>query len=139
MTFAGKRQRLARRLCKVVDTISLNDSRKPKTDRWFIASETGLDPLLEGPMEGAARSVQSNGYRWSGMLSATACKHPALLYAGNQQLAEEIKDSLGPLTIFIIDQSEPPSRDRDRRPPACPNCPCRAIHPHTSQPDERCG
>jgi hypothetical protein len=98
-------QRLARSTyAQVVDTIGLNDSRKPEEQ---IDSLLRLRPdliLIAGGTDGgAARSVQH--------LMETvglACyllppdKHPALLYAGNQQLAEEIKNSLGPLTSSLI-------------------------------------
>jgi len=97
-------QRLARSLyTNVVETIGLNDTRKPEEQ---IDSLVRLQPdliLIAGGTDGgAARSVQR-------MIETIglACylipndKHPALLYAGNQQLADEIKNSLTPLTSVL--------------------------------------
>ena len=94
-------QRLARSTyTNVVETIGLNDMRKPEEQ---IDSLVRLQPdliLIAGGTDGgAARSVQR-------LIETVglACyllpndKRPALLFAGNQQLADEIKNSLAPLT-----------------------------------------
>jgi uncharacterized protein (TIGR01319 family) len=96
--------RLARSLyTNVVETIGLNDTRKPEEQ---IDSLLRLQPdliLIAGGTDGGAtRSVQR-------LIETVglACyllpmdKHPALLYAGNQELADEIKTNLTPLTSAL--------------------------------------
>ena len=96
--------RLARSIyARVVETIGLNDARKPEQQ---IDSLVRLRPdliLISGGTDGgAALSVQS-------LIETVglACylmpvdKHPALLFAGNQQLAEEVKKNLQPLTSSL--------------------------------------
>jgi uncharacterized protein (TIGR01319 family) len=97
-------QRLARSIyARVVETIGLNDTRKPEEQ---IDSLVRLCPdliLIAGGTDGGAtRSVQR--------LMETvglACfllpvdKRPALLYAGNQELAEEVKSSFQSLTSSL--------------------------------------
>ena len=97
-------QRLARTTyARVVETIGLNDKRKPEQQ---IDSLLSLRPDLilvaGGTDHGATRSVQQ--------LIETiglACyilppeNHPALLYAGNQDLAEGIKASLEKRTLSL--------------------------------------
>ncbi|MBE3066914.1 MAG: glutamate mutase L [Chloroflexi bacterium] len=97
-------QRLARSIyARVVETIGLNDARKPEEQ---IDSLVRLRPdliLIAGGTDGGAtRSVQR--------LMETvglACyllpvdKRPALLFAGNQELADEVKESLQPLTSSL--------------------------------------
>jgi hypothetical protein len=96
--------RLARTVyTRVVDTIGLNDKRKPEQQ---IDSLLRLQPDLilfaGGTDNGATRSVQR--------LMETiglACyllpaeKRPALLFAGNAKLAEKIKSGLQPLTSSL--------------------------------------
>ncbi|MFH1524459.1 MAG: glutamate mutase L, partial [Chloroflexota bacterium] len=96
--------RLARSIyARVVDTIGLNDKRKPEQQ---IDSILHLQPDLilfaGGTDDGATRSVEH--------LMETiglACyvlpteKRPALLYAGNATLAEKVKSSLQSLTSSL--------------------------------------
>jgi hypothetical protein len=97
-------QRLARATyARVVDTIGLNDKRKPEQQ---IDSILRLRPNLilvaGGTDHGATRSVQ-HLIETIGL----ACyilpddRHPALLFAGNQNLAEEIKKSMEKLTSAL--------------------------------------
>ena len=97
-------QRLARSIyTRVVETIGLNDTRKPEEQ---IDSLLRLRPdliLIAGGTDGGAtRSVQ-HLIETVGLACylLPADKHPALLYAGNQQLADEIKTSLTPLTYSL--------------------------------------
>lgn len=82
---------------RVVETLDLSDSRKP--DRQMdsiVRSRPDLILLAGGTDGGASRSMQK-------MLETVglACylmpeeKRPMVLYAGNQNLAEEVKDLLG--------------------------------------------
>ncbi len=115
-------QRLARSIyTSVVETIGLNDARKPEQQ---IDSLLRLRPdliLIAGGTDGgASRSVQH--------LMETiglACyllpvdKHPALLFSGNRQLADEIKTSLGPLTSSLkVSSNLRPSIDTEDLQPA---------------------
>ncbi|HEY5270899.1 MAG TPA: glutamate mutase L [Anaerolineales bacterium] len=97
-------QRLARSIyARVVETIGLNDARKPEEQ---IDSLVRLRPdliLIAGGTDGgAARSVRR-------LIETVglACyllpvdKRPALLFAGNQRLADEVKKSLQPLTSSL--------------------------------------
>ena len=97
-------QRLARTIySRVVDTIRLNDKRKPEQQ---IDSIVRLRPDLilvgGGTDNGATRSVQH-------LLETIglACyilppeNRPALLFAGNKNLAEEINSSLQKLTLAL--------------------------------------
>jgi hypothetical protein len=97
-------QRLARSIyARVVETIGLNDVRKPEEQ---IDSLVRLRPdliLIAGGTDGGAvRSVQR-------LLEIVglACyllpadKRPALLFAGNQELADEVRKSLVPLTSSL--------------------------------------
>ena len=97
-------QRLARTIyARVVDTLTLNDKRKPEQQ---IDSILRLRPDLilvaGGTDNGATRSVQ-HLIETIGL----ACyilpteNHPALLFAGNQNLAAEIKTSLQNLTSSL--------------------------------------
>ena len=97
-------QRLARATyARVVDTIGLNDKRKPEQQ---IDSILRLRPNLilvaGGTDHGATRSVQ-HLIETIGL----ACyilpddRHPALLFAGNQNLAQEIKKSMEKLTSAL--------------------------------------
>lgn len=97
-------QRLARTIyTRVVDTIGLNDKRKPEGQIDSLLRITpDLILVAGGTDDGATRSVQ-HLIETIGL----ACfllppeKRPALLYAGNQKLAEEIKSSLQPLTSAL--------------------------------------
>jgi hypothetical protein len=97
-------QRLARSTyASVVETIGLNDVRKPEEQ---IDSLVRLRPdliLIAGGTDGGAvRSVQRLME-----IVGLACyllpadKRPAMLFAGNQGLADEVRKSLGPLTSFL--------------------------------------
>jgi hypothetical protein len=97
-------QRLARSLyTSVVETIGLNDTRKPEEQ---IDSLLHIRPdliLIAGGTDGGAtlsveRLVETVGLA---CYLLPADKHPAMLYAGNQQLAEEIKSTLTPLTSAL--------------------------------------
>jgi MutL protein len=97
-------RRLARSVyTNTVETIGLNDTRKPDEQ---IDSMLRLGPdliLIAGGTDGGAkRSVQ----RLIEIIGLTcyllpADKHPSLLYAGNQELADEIKTNLTPLTSAL--------------------------------------
>ena len=89
---------------RIVDTIGLNDKRKPEQqiDR-FVHLQPGLVLFAGGTQDGATRSVER--------LMETiglACyvlpaeKRPALLYAGNAKLAEQVKSSLQSLTSSLV-------------------------------------
>jgi hypothetical protein len=115
-------QRLARSIyARVVETIGLNDTRKPEEQ---IDSLVRLRPdliLIAGGTDGgAARSVQR-------LIETVglACyllpvdKRPALLFAGNQRLADEVKKSLQPLTSSLsISPNLHPSIDIEDLQPA---------------------
>lgn len=97
-------RRLARSVyTNIVETIGLNDTRKPDEQ---IDSLLRLRPdliLIAGGTDGGAkRSVQ----RLIEIIGLTcyllpADRHPAILYAGNQELADEIKTNLTPLTSAL--------------------------------------
>jgi hypothetical protein len=97
-------QRLARSgYTRVVETIGLNDSRKPEQQ---IDNLVRLHPemvLLAGGTDGGAtRSVQRL-METVGLACylMPADARPVLLFAGNQRLAAEIKKSLQPLASFL--------------------------------------
>ena len=135
-------QRLARTIyARVVDTIGLNDKRKPEQQ---IDSLLRLRPDLilvaGGTDDGATKSVQR--------LIETiglACyllptdNRPALLFAGNKKLAEEIKTSLQNLThsLSISSNIRPNLETEDLQP--AQYALTKAIHPDPSPPDERSG
>jgi hypothetical protein len=87
----------------VVDTIGLNDKRKPEQQ---IDSLVRLRPDLilvaGGTDDGATKSVRRL-IETIGLACylLPAENHPALLYAGNKKLAEEIKTSLQSLTLAL--------------------------------------
>jgi uncharacterized protein (TIGR01319 family) len=94
-------QRLARSTyARVVDTIGLNDKRKSENQ---IDSLLRLSPdliiITGGTDDGATRSVQQL-IETIGLACflMPAENRPALLYAGNQKLAEQVKSSLQSLT-----------------------------------------
>jgi hypothetical protein len=97
-------QRLARTIyARVVDTIGLNDKRKPEEQIDSILRFSPDLVLIAGGTDGGAtRSVQRQ-METIGL----ACylmptdKRPALLFAGNQKLAEDIKSTLQPLTSSL--------------------------------------
>jgi hypothetical protein len=97
-------QRLARSIyARVVDTLGLNDKRKTEQQ---IDSLLRLRPDLilvaGGTDEGATTSVR-NMIETIGLTCyiLPAENRPALLYAGNNKLAEEIKTSLQSLTLSL--------------------------------------
>jgi hypothetical protein len=115
-------QRLARSIyTNIVETIGLNDSRKPEEQiDSLLRFQPDLVLIAGGTDGGAARSVQ-NLIETIGVACylLPAEKHPALLYAGNQRLAEEIKSSLGPLTSSLkISSNLRPSIDTEDLQPA---------------------
>jgi hypothetical protein len=96
--------RLARTVyTRVVDTIGLNDKRKPEQQ---IDSLLRLQPDLilfaGGTDNGATRSVE-HLMETIGLACylLPAEKRPALLFAGNAKLAEKIKSGLQPLTSSL--------------------------------------
>ena len=97
-------QRLSRTIyARVVDTIGLNDKRKPEEQ---IDSILRLNPdlvLIAGGTDGGATHSVQHLLETIGL----ACyimpteKRPALLYAGNKNLAKEVKSTLSPLTSSL--------------------------------------
>lgn len=97
-------QRLARTTySRVVDTISLNDTRKPHEQ---IDSILALGPdlflIAGGTEDGATRSIQ----RLVETVSLTCHllpqgKRPVVLYAGNQKLATLVKEGLQPVASTV--------------------------------------
>lgn len=82
---------------RIVDTLDLSDHRRPDQQMdSIVRSRPDLVVLAGGTDGGAARSIQK-------MLEAVglACylmpleKRPMVLYAGNQKLAEDVKELLG--------------------------------------------
>ena len=135
-------QRLARSTyTRVVETIGLNDTRKPEEQ---IDSLVRLRPdliLIAGGTDGgAARSVQRL-METVGLACylLPADKRPALLFAGNQNLADEVQEKFAAAYILFKHQPQPASRNRYRGPPTCPACPDRTLHPGASQSDESVG
>ncbi len=98
-------QRLARSIyARVVETIGLNDARKPeKQIDSLVRLRPDLILIAGGTDGGAARSVQRL-METVGLACylLPADKRPALLYAGNQGLAAGVKKSLQPLTSSLI-------------------------------------
>ncbi len=97
-------QRLARTIyARVVDTIGLNDKRKPEQQiDTFLRLRPDLILVAGGTDNGATHSVQHLIE-----IIGLACyilpaeNHPALLFAGNKNLAGEIKTSLQSLTSSL--------------------------------------
>ncbi len=115
-------QRLARSIyTRVVDTIGLNDPRKPEEQiDTLLRLSPDLVLIAGGTDGGAARSVQR-------LLETVglACylmpadKRPALLFAGNQKLAAEVKKSMQPLTSsLVISPNLRPGIDKENLAPA---------------------
>ena len=100
----GSVQRLAHSLyARVVATIGLNDARKPEQQiNDLVQLHPDLVLIAGGTDGGAERSVQRL-METIGLACylMPADKRPALLFAGNQSLAAEIKKSLQPLTSFL--------------------------------------
>jgi hypothetical protein len=97
-------QRLARTIYAcVVDTIGLNDKRKPEQQiDTLMRLRPDLILVAGGTDNGATHSVQ-NLIETIGLACyiLPAENHPALLFAGNKNLAEEIKTSLQSLTSYL--------------------------------------
>ena len=97
-------QRLARSTyARVVETIGLNDTRKPEQQ---IDSLVRLRPdliLIAGGTDGGAENSVQRLMETVGLACylLPADKRPALLFAGNQKLADEVKNSLQPLTSSL--------------------------------------
>ncbi len=93
-------QRLARSsYLRVVETIGLNDTRKPEE---LIDSLVRLRPeliLIAGGTDGGATHSVQRMMETVGLACylLPADKRPALLFAGNQKLVEDFKKSLQPL------------------------------------------
>jgi len=115
-------QRLARSTyARVVDTIGLNDARKPEGQiDNLVRLRPDLILIAGGTDGGAERSVQRLME-----IVGLACyllpadKRPALLFAGNQKLTDEVKKSLLPLTSsFSISSNLRPGIDTEDLQPA---------------------
>ena len=115
-------QRLARTIyARVVDTIGLNDTRKPEEQiDTLLRLRPDLILVAGGTDNGATHSVQ-HLIETIGL----ACyilpvdNHPALLYAGNKNLAGEIKTSLQGLTSSLsISPNIRPNLETEDLPPA---------------------
>ena len=115
-------QRLARSTyARVVDTIGLNDARQPEGQiDNLVRLRPDLILIAGGTDGGAERSVQRLME-----IVGLACyllpadKRPALLFAGNQKLAAEVKKSLLPLTSsFSISPNLRPGIDTEDLQPA---------------------
>ena len=97
-------QRLARTIyARVVDTIGLNDKRKPEQQ---IDSLLRLRPdliLVAGGTDNGATHPVQQLIETIGLACyiLPAEKHPALLFAGNKNMAEEIKTSMQSLTSSL--------------------------------------
>ncbi len=97
-------QRLARSIySRVVDTIGLNDTRKTEQQ---IDSLLSLRPdliLVAGGTDDGATSSVRHLIETIGLACflLPAENHPALLFAGNKKLTEEIKASLERLTLSL--------------------------------------
>ena len=97
-------QRLARSIyARVVETIGLNDARKPEEQ---IDSLVRLRPdliLIAGGTDGGAAHSVQRLMETVGLACylLPADKRPALLFAGNQGLAAEVEKSLQPLTSSL--------------------------------------
>jgi len=97
-------QRLAHSLyTNVVETIGLNDARKPEEQ---IDSLVRLRPdlvLIAGGTDGGAAHSVQRLMETVGLACylMPADKRPALLFAGNQDLAAEMQKSLQPLTSYL--------------------------------------
>jgi hypothetical protein len=115
-------QRLARSTyARVVDTIGLNDARKPEGQiDNLVRLRPDLILIAGGTDGGAERSVQRL-METVGLACylLPADKRPALLFAGNQKLAAEVKKSLLPLTSsFSISPNLRPGIDTEDLQPA---------------------
>lgn len=115
-------QRLARSLyTRVVETIGLNDARKPEEQiDNLVRLRPDLVLIAGGTDGGAVRSV-----RQLIEIVGLACyllpadKRPALLFAGNQVLAAEVLKNLQPLTSSLrISPNLRPSIDTEDLQPA---------------------
>ena len=97
-------KRLARSTyTRVVETIGLNDARKPEEQ---IDSLVRLCPdlvLIAGGTDGGASGSVQHLMEIVGLACylLPAEKRPAILYAGNQSLVDEVRKSLGPLTSSL--------------------------------------
>jgi hypothetical protein len=115
-------QRLARTMyARVVDTIGLNDTRKPEEQ---IDSLLRLGPelvLIAGGTDGGATHSVSHLIETIGLACylLPAEKRPALLFAGNKSLAGEVKSTLSSLTTSLgISPNIRPSLDTEDLHPA---------------------
>jgi len=115
-------QRLARSIyTRVVETIGLNDARKPEEQ---IDSLVRLSPdliLIAGGTDGGASGSVRQMLETVGLACylLPADKRPALLFAGNQRLADEVKKSLQPLTSsFSVSPNLRPDIDIEDLQPA---------------------
>lgn len=97
-------QRLARSIyARVVDTIGMNDTRKPEEQiDALLQLRPDLILMAGGTDSGATHSVQ-HLMQTIGLACylIPAEKRPALLFAGNKELAREFKNTMKPLTSSL--------------------------------------
>jgi len=106
---------------QVIDTFNINDHRKPDEQLdAILRAKPDVIIFAGGTDSGASRSIQK-------ILDAVglACyltpeeKRPAVLYAGNQKMADTIKSSLGKMTSALsISPNIRPSLDTEDLEPA---------------------
>lgn len=105
---------------QVIDTISLTDRRKPEERLdTIIRLQPDLVIMAGGTNEGASRSIST-------LLESIglACyllpeqQRPEVLYAGNESMAEEVKESLGQLVPLHISPNIRPALEVEQLNPA---------------------
>jgi hypothetical protein len=105
---------------EVVDTIGLNDRKKPEERLDTILSHRPDLIIIAGGTENGAtnsilRLVESVGLACSLMPSE---QRPEILYAGNQTLVEEVESRLGSLTSYYFSPNVRPRLEIEQLSPA---------------------
>src|SRR5688572_20451291 len=88
---------------RIIDTISLNDQRRPDQQVDAIVRYSPELILIAGGVDGGATSSIQKVLEIIGLAAylLPEAKRPAVLYAGNQTLAEEVQNSLNSIASHV--------------------------------------
>lgn len=88
---------------RIIDTIGLNDPRRSDQQVDSIVRNTPELVLMAGGMDGGATSSVQKTLEIIGLAAylLPEAKRPAVLYAGNKALAQEVKDSLKDIASYV--------------------------------------
>src|SRR6185295_6126976 len=106
---------------RIVDTIGLNDQRRPDQQVDAIVRYSPELVLIAGGIDGGATSSIQKILEIIGLAAylLPEAKRPAVLYAGNKALAEEVQNSLNTIASQVqVTSNVRPSLDVEDLAPA---------------------